>query len=307
MVRPEHPLPARVAVNRHWQLLFGQGLVKTAHDFGSQGSLPSHPGLLDHLATNFRKSGWDVRLLLRSIVLSEAYRRSSNTTDEQRDNDPENLLLARGPSSRLPAELIRDNALAASGLLVSEIGGPSVRPYQPEGLWIQSNNFSKDLLHYVPDNGDKLYRRSMYTFIKRTSPPPFLTNFDASGRDICVVKRSTTNTPLQALNLLNDSQVVETARVLAQRIQFEQDDVDAQLAYAFRLVAGRKAKQEEVVILRNLYDEELIRYRANPSLADSLLSIGEYPVPDTLDPVKTAALASVGNILFSFDEAYVKR
>jgi hypothetical protein len=307
MFLPEHPLTARVAVNRYWQLLFGQGLVKTTHDFGSQGSLPSHPGLLDHLATTFRKSGWDVRSLLRSMVLSEAYRRSSIATDGQRVADSENLLLARGPSSRLPAELIRDNALAASGLLVPTIGGPSVRPYQPGGLWIQSNNFSKDLLHYIPDHGDKLYRRSMYTFIKRTSPPPFLTNFDASGRDICVVKRSTTNTPLQALNLLNDPQFVETARVLAQRIQFEKDDIDAQLAHAFRLVAGRKAKQEEVSVLRDLYDEELIRYQANPSLADSILAIGEYPVPDTLDPLKTAALTSVGNILFSFDEAYVKR
>ncbi|MFK8162778.1 MAG: DUF1553 domain-containing protein [Lewinella sp.] len=307
MFLPENPLTARVAVNRYWQLLFGQGLVKTAHDFGSQGSLPSHPDLLDHLATTFRESGWDIRSLLRSMVLSEAYRRSSTASKEQRSSDPENLLLARGPSSRLPAELIRDNALAASGLLTPAIGGPSVRPYQPGGLWIQANNFSKDLLHYVPDHGDKLYRRSMYTFIKRTSPPPFLTNFDASGRDICIVKRSTTNTPLQALNLLNDPQFVETARVLAQRIQLEKKDIDAQLAHAFRLVAGRKAKQEEVAILRNLYDEELNRYRADPALADSLLTIGEYPVPDTLDPLKTAALASVGNILFSFDEAYVKR
>jgi hypothetical protein len=304
---PENPLTARVAVNRYWQLMFGQGLVKTAHDFGSQGSLPSHPGLLDHLATTFQESGWDVRSLLRSMVLSEAYRRSSNANDHQRSADPENRLLSRGPSSRLPAELIRDNALAASGLLIPKIGGPSVRPYQPGGLWIQSNSFSQDLLHYIPDHGDKLYRRSMYTFIKRTSPPPFLTNFDASGRDICIVKRSTTNTPLQALNLLNDPQFVETARVLAQRIQFEKVAIDAQLAHAFRLVAGRKAKQEEVVVLRSLYDEELIRYKANPSLADSLLAIGEYPFPDALDPLKTAALASVGNILFSFDEAYVKR
>lgn len=304
---PENPLTARVAVNRYWQLLFGQGLVKTAHDFGSQGSLPSHPGLLDHLATTFRKSGWDVRSLLKSMVLSEAYRRSSTASDDHRAADSENILFARGPSSRLPAELIRDNALVASGLLVPAIGGPSVRPYQPEGLWIQSNSFSADLLRYVPDHGDNLYRRSMYTFIKRTSPPPFLTNFDASGRDICIVKRSTTNTPLQALNLLNDPQFVETARVLAQRIQLEKEDIDDQLAHAFRLVAGRKAKQEEVGVLRNLYDDELIRYQAHPSLADSILSIGDYPVPDTLDPLKTAALASVGNILFSFDEAYVKR
>ncbi|MEM9929667.1 MAG: DUF1553 domain-containing protein, partial [Bacteroidota bacterium] len=304
---PSHPLTARVAVNRYWQMIFGQGIVKTPHDFGSQGSLPSHPRLLDYLATDFRESGWDVRALLRKMVLSAAYQRSSTATEELREVDPENTLLASGPAGRLPAELIRDNALAASGLLVNKVGGPSVKPYQPKGLWIQANNFSQMLLHYIPDEGDNLYRRSMYTFIKRTAPPPFLTNFDASGRDICMVKRSTTNTPLQALNLLNDPQFVETARVLAQRVQLEKEDTNEQLAHAFRLVAGRKAKAEELGVLRSLFEDELLRFRAAPSLADSLLAIGDYPVPDTLDPLKTAALASVGNVLFSFDEAYVKR
>lgn len=304
---PQHPLTARVAVNRYWQLIFGQGLVKTTHDFGSQGSLPSHPQLLDHLATELKSSGWDVRALIRKMVLSEAYRRNSSATEKQRDFDPENLLLARGPSSRLPAELIRDNALAASGLLVRDVGGPSVKPFQPKGLWIQANSFSKDLLYYVPDHGEDLYRRSMYTFIKRTAPPPFMTNFDATGRDVCVVKRSTTNTPLQALNLLNDPQFVETARVLAQRVQTEKADLDQQLAHAFRLVAGRKARTEEVAVLKALYDDELSRFQATPALADSLLAVGEFPIPERLDRIKTAALASVGNVLFSFDEAYVKR
>jgi len=304
---PENPLTARVAVNRYWQLIFGQGLVKTTHDFGSQGSLPSHPLLLDHLATELRAGGWNVRALLRKMVLSEAYRRNSSATKEQRELDPENRLLARGPSSRLSAEFIRDNALAASGLLVRKVGGPSVKPYQPEGLWIQANNFSQALLHYIPDHGEDLYRRSMYTFIKRTAPPPFMTNFDASGRDVCVVKRSTTNTPLQALNLLNDPQFVETARVLAQRVQAEKSDPEQQIAHAFRLVAGRKAHAEEVDVLKGLYEEELNRFQATPALADSLLAVGEFPVPEHLDRVKTAALASVGNVLFSFDEAYVKR
>ena len=304
---PRNPLTARVAVNRYWQLIFGQGLVKTTHDFGSQGSLPSHPQLLDHLATEFREGGWDVRTLLKTMVLSEAYRRNSSATKEQREADPENLFLARGPSGRLSAEMIRDNALAASGLLTRKVGGPSVRPYQPEGLWIQANSFSKVLLNYVPDHGEDLYRRSMYTFIKRTAPPPFMTNFDATGRDVCVVKRSTTNTPLQALNLLNDPQFVETARVLAQRVQSEQPSTDRQLAHAFRLVTGRKARAEEADVLKSLFEEELSRFRTAPALADSLLAVGEFPVPAGADRAKTAALASVGNVLFSFDEAYVKR
>ncbi|MEL7162396.1 MAG: DUF1553 domain-containing protein, partial [Bacteroidota bacterium] len=304
---PANPLTARVAVNRYWQLIFGRGLVATPHDFGSQGALPTHPQLLDHLATEFQESGWNVRALLRNFVLSDTYRRNSSATPEQREADPDNLLLARGPSGRLPAEFIRDNALAASGLLTEKVGGPSVRPYQPDGLWIQANSFSKALLRYKADTGDDLYRRSLYTFIKRTAPPPFLTNFDASGRDVCTVKRSTTNTPLQALNLLNDPQFVETARVLAQRVQTEKDGTQEQLAHAFRLVAGRQPQARETAVLQDLFEEELERFTATPALADSLLAIGEYPVPEVLDPVKTAALTSVGNTLFSFDEAYVKR
>ncbi|MTB50984.1 DUF1553 domain-containing protein [Lewinella sp. W8] len=302
-----NPLTARVAVNRYWQLIFGQGIVKTPHDFGSQGALPSHPHLLDYLAVQFRDNGWNVRDLLRMMVLSDTYRRESHAEREQREADPENVLLARGPSVRLPAEIIRDNALAAAGLLHREVGGPSVKPYQPAGLWIQSNNFSRMLLTYEADTGNKLYRRSMYTFIKRTAPPPFLINFDASGRDVCTVKRSTTNTPLQALNLLNDPQFVEAARVLAQRVQHEKSGPDQQLAHAFRLVAGRRPAPEETEILKRLYVEELARYAEHPALADSLLLVGEYPVPEELDRSTTAALTSVSNMLFSFDEAYVKR
>ena len=303
----EHPLTARVTVNRYWQLFFGVGLVSTPQDFGSQGSLPTHPALLDYLADRFR-TNWDVQDLIRTLVLSDAYRRSSTPTDEQRERDPENLLLARGARYRLPAEMIRDNALAASGLLNSEVGGESVKPYQPPGLWFEKLSFSQKLLHYVPDHGDKLYRRSMYTFIRRTTPPPFMTTFDASGRDVCIVKRTETNTPLQALNLLNDPQFVEAARVLAQRVQEEGRGQAAseQLRTAYRLVTGKRAREEELSVLQSLYASELDRFKASAADADRLLAVGEYPVPESLDPAHTAALASVSNMLFSLDAAYVK-
>ncbi len=307
MFLPEHPLTARVAVNRYWQLVFGQGLVDTPHDFGSQGALPSHPELLDYLAASFRDGGWNVRSLLRDLVLTEAYRRNSSVLPEVREKDPDNRLLASGPTSRMPAEMIRDNALAASGLMVPRVGGPSVRPYQPKGLWIQANSFSAKLLHYVPDTGEGQYRRSLYTFIKRTAPPPFMTNFDATGRDVCLVKRSKTNTPLQALNLLNDPQFVEAARVLAQRVQQEVSEEEEQLAQAFRLVSGRRARPEELSVIQALYEDEFRRFTSAPDLVDSLLTVGNYPIPEDLFSPKTAALTSVGNVLFSFDEAYVKR
>ncbi|MEL7161259.1 MAG: DUF1553 domain-containing protein, partial [Bacteroidota bacterium] len=282
-------------------------IVDTPHDFGAQGSLPTHPALLDYLATDFRESGWDVRALLRKMVLSEAYRRDSGASPEQREADPENRLLARGPSGRMPAEMIRDNALAASGLLVTKTGGPSVRPYQPGGLWKQASNFTEILREYTQNHGEALYRRSMYTFLKRTSPPPFMTNFDGASRQICVVKRSVTNTPLQALNLLNAPEFVEAARVLAQRVQAERDETDAQLARAFRLVNGRTAKPAEVAVLRQLYWAELDRFAANPTAADSLLAVGESLPAEQFPRDRTAALTSVGNVLFNFDEAYVKR
>ncbi|MEM9527491.1 MAG: DUF1553 domain-containing protein, partial [Bacteroidota bacterium] len=249
----------------------------------------------------------DNRALIRSMVLSDAYRRRSDASPEQRETDPDNYLLARGPSGRMPAEMIRDNVLAASGLLVIKTGGPSVRPYQPAGLWRQSSNFTEILREYTQDHGQGLYRRSLYTFLKRTSPPPFLTNFDGASRQICVVKRSVTNTPLQALNLLNAPEFIEAARVLAQRVQGERKEIDQQLARAFRLVNGRMAKPAELTVLHKLYLSELDRFEANPTVADSLLSVGEYPLALEFPRSKTAALTSVGNVLFNFDEAYVKR
>ena len=306
LLAAENPLTARVAVNRYWQLFFGVGLVSTPQDFGSQGALPTHPKLLDYLAARFR-TDWDVRELIRLVVLSDTYRRSSVPTEEQLAQDPENLLLARAPRFRLPAETIRDNALAASGLLNRRVGGQSVKPYQPKGLWFEKLNFSQALLHYEQDHGDSLYRRSMYTFIRRNVPPPFMTNFDASGRDVCIVKRQETNTPLQALNLLNDPQFVEAARVLADRVQREAGpDAERQLRHAYRLVTGRRSEESEVALLAALYREELERFRQDLPAADTLLSIGEYPRIEAHDPAHTAALTSVSNMLFSLDAAYVK-
>lgn len=305
---PGHPLTARVTVNRYWQMLFGRGLVKTPQDFGVQGALPSHPELLDWLAVTFVENGWDVRQLLKTMVMSHTYRQSSATNTELQEKDPDNLLLARGPSYRLPAEMIRDNALAASGLLVQEPGGASVRPYQPEGLWIEKGNFSPKLLRYKVTGGDSLYRRSMYTFIKRSSPHPAMTAFDAPNRDVCVVKRENTNTPLQALVLLNDPQFVEAARVLAERMQTEGGDkLEEQLNFAFRRATGRRAKPAEVNLLKNLYQEQLAIFRTEPPRAEELLQVGEYPQHPDLDAIQTAALAVVASTILNCDEAYMKR
>ena len=236
-----NPLTARVAVNRYWQLIFGRGLVSTPQDFGSQGALPSHPELLDYLAVSFQENSWDLKALLKMMVLSHTYQQTSIASAEIKEIDPLNIWLSISTSYRLPAEMIRDNALKASGLLVEKIGGASVKPYQPDGLWIDLGNFSHQLLHYKQDEGDKLYRRSLYTFIRRTSPPPFMTTFDVSSRDKCVLQREQTNTPLQALALLNDPQFVEAARVLAVRMQKEGGkELADQISYAFRNATGRK-------------------------------------------------------------------
>ncbi|MDX2304503.1 MAG: DUF1553 domain-containing protein [Microscillaceae bacterium] len=304
----ENPLTARVTVNRYWQLFFGQGLVKTPHDFGVQGNLPTHPKLLDWLAVEFRESGWDVKKLHKLIVLSATYRQSSIVSKEKRDKDPTNLYLARGASFRLSAETIRDNALAASGLLVRQVGGKSVKPYQPEGLWTEKANFSQVLFDYYPSKGDSLYRRSMYTFIRRTSPHPAMNAFDAPNRDVCTVKRENTNTPLQALVLLNDPQFVEAARVLAERMQKEGGKtVQEQINYAFRLVTGRKPKAKETALLTQLCLQQKADFEKFPQKAQELLSIGEYPRDQNLDQIQTAALAAVANTLLSHDEAYMRR
>ncbi|MEZ5044681.1 MAG: DUF1553 domain-containing protein [Saprospiraceae bacterium] len=304
----ENPLTARVAVNRYWQLFFGKGLVRTPQDFGNQGELPSHPELLDWLAVTFMESGWDIKALNRGIVLSATYRQSSVASKELRDKDPYNHLLARGPSHRWPAEIIRDNALAAAGLLQHRIGGPSVKPYQPEGLWIDLGNFSYKLLHYKQDSGDDLYRRSMYTFIRRTSPPPAMTIFDAPSREVCTVQREVTNTPLQALVLLNDPTYVEAARVMAERMQREGgNQLKDQLLFAFRLFTSRKPSDEELGVLIDLYQKEKTRFTQAPTQAKEALSVGEYPIDPSFDPIETAALTMVNSVVINYDEFYMKR
>ncbi|MGD1894519.1 MAG: DUF1553 domain-containing protein [Cyclobacteriaceae bacterium] len=304
----ENPLTARVTVNRYWQMIFGQGLVDTPHDFGLQGSLPSHPQLLDWLAISFRESGWDLKGLIKTMVMSGTYRQASVQNADQVKSDPANILLARGPSKRLSAEMIRDNALAASGLLVEQLGGASVKPYQPEGLWIEKGNFSHELLRYKADEGDSLYRRSLYTFVKRTSPHPAMVAFDAPNRDICTMKRESTNTPLQALVLLNDPQFVEAARVMGQRLQAEGgESPDEKITYGFRLATGRMPSAKEVDILENLFTGAKDRFSQKPTQADSLLAVGEYPVEPNLDQVETAAWAMVASTLLNHDEAYTNR
>jgi hypothetical protein len=302
----DNPLTARVAVNRYWQMIFGRGLVKTVNDFGNQGDLPSHPELLDWLAVEFMESGWDVRSLLKKMVMSATYGQSSVIRKDILESDPENILLTRSPSYRLQAEIIRDNALAASGLLTKKVGGPSVKPYQPDGLW--TNIYSRKLLKYTPDSGSDLYRRSMYTFIRRTSPPPFMTIFDAPNRDVCTVNRERTNTPLQALVLLNDPQFVEASKVLAERaFTFGGKELSDQVKYAFRLVTSRTPSKDEIDILIRLYGKELQYFAKDKNSAADLLSVGEYRVGNVFDKSKLAAMTIVMNTILNHDEAYVKR
>lgn len=303
LTRPDHPLFARVTVNRLWQQHFGTGLVRTAEDFGQQGELPSHPALLDWLARELADSGWDVKALHKAIVTSATYRQSSQADPARRALDPENRLLSRGPSSRLSAEMLRDQALAASGLLVTTLGGPSVKPYQPEGIW-SINPFSNT---YVRDDGDKLYRRSLYTFWKRSAPPPTMDTFDTPGRSRCAVRRQRTSTPLQALALLNDPQFLEAARVLAERVLESGGDDDQRITEAFRLLTGRHPQEEELALLRRLLDEGRGGFRAEPARARELLQVGERPRDGRLDPVQVASLGVVVSTVMNHDASVTKR
>jgi hypothetical protein len=311
LTSPDHPLTARVAVNRYWQAYFGNGLVKSADDFGSQGDWPSHPELLDWLAGRFVSSGWDVKAMQRLIVTSAAYRQSSRVTPELVAKDPENRLLARGPRLRLAAEFIRDQALAVSGLLNPEIGGASVSPYQPAGLWeeLMSREDSKNWTAqtYTQSTGRDLYRRTMYTFWKRTSPPPSLSTFDAPDREVCTVRRARTNTPLQALVLMNDPTYVEASRKLAERVLTEAGPTaDDRLTFAFRLITARPPEPAELAVLKRPVDRHLAHYRAAPELADKLLKVGESPADARLDKAETAAWAMVCSTLLNLDEAVTK-
>lgn len=304
MVDRQNPLTARVAVNRAWRMHFGRGLVMSEEDFGTQGKLPTHPALLDWLAATFMDSGWDLKALHKLIVLSATYRQSSQATPQLLAKDPENQWLARGPKHRLRAEQIRDNALAISGLLSPRIGGPSVKPYQPDGLWEQSGTAS----HYVQDKGEGLYRRSLYTFWKRIVPPPTMLLFDAPTREVCTARRDTTTTPLQALVLLNDPQFTEAARVLAEQLirQYGQD-TSACVIRAFRLATGRRPKEREQEVLTQLYEEQLKTFESDPSAAGLYLKTGERPPDKSLPPLQLAATAVLANALMNLDEFVTER
>ncbi|MCK5443600.1 MAG: DUF1553 domain-containing protein, partial [Maribacter sp.] len=305
---PNNPLVPRVAINRYWQLIFGQGLVKTAEDFGSQGERPSHPKLLDWLARDFIDHNWDVRHAIKQMVMSYTYQQTSYCPEEMRNLDPLNKYLARSPSYRWPAEMIRDNALKASGLLVEEIGGPSVKPYQPDGLWKEVLMASSKLAKYKPDTGKNLYRRSLYTFSRRFAPNPFMINFDATSREICTIRRGVTSTPLQALTLLNDPQIVEASRVLSEKVQKEfPDQVEEQIETAFRLSTGLKPDTEQLEILKTHYQKSMQKFLETPAMADSILSVGKQSFDLALSKEKTAAMTLVVSTIFNFDESYMKR
>jgi hypothetical protein len=311
LVDAENPLVARVVVNRYWQMFFGTGLVKTADDFGSQGELPSHPELLDWLASEFVSSGWDVRHLVRLIVTSATYRQSSQMLGDDWSHDPENRLLARGPRLRLQAEFIRDQALAVSGLLNRQIGGASVSPYQPPGLWEElasrEDGANWTAQTYTQSHGADLYRRTMYTYWKRTSPPPTLVTFDAPDRETCTVRRARTNTPLQALVLMNDPTYVEASRKLAERIMIEAPaGLSARVNWAFRQVLGRQPTSRQSQVLSQLFAEQLTRYQADRAAAEQLLAVGEAPRNTELDVAELAAWSIASSVLLNLDETVTK-
>jgi len=306
LVDPKHPLTSRVVVNRYWALFFGRGIVATPGDFGNQGRIPTHPELLDWLATTFVESGWNVKELHKRIMMSATYRQSSDASPDLLEQDPSNELLARGPSYRLAAEQIRDAALAASGLLVREVGGPSVYPYQPAGLW--EALATRNATTYTQGHGDDLYRRSLYTVWKRSTPPPSALSFDASERLFCTISRQRTNTPLQSLVLLNDPQYVEAARVLAERmIRQGGPGLRERIVLGFRALTSRQPDDTELRLLTALYDSQHARFAKNRSAARQLLRVGEHPRDTRLDAADVAAAAMVATTIMNFDEFVMKR
>jgi hypothetical protein len=308
LVSPSHPLTARVAVNRFWLQCFGEGLVPTLNDFGLQGELPSHPELLDWLAVRFVSGGWNVKDMLRLLVTSATYRQVSAPSRELLERDPNNRLLARGPRFRLPAEMIRDQALAVSGLLVDKLGGPPVKPYQPPGLW-EAVSYNGELT-YEPDRGEGLWRRTVYTHWKRTSPPPGVLVLDGPTRETCVVRRPRTNTPLQSLLLLNDETYVEAARVLAATVLASAGPGDAPEATAramFRRVTARVPEPAEIAALRDLHARQKERFTADRAAAGKLLGVGMSPRGRELDPVELATWTVVGQAILNLDEVVMRR
>ena len=305
-VSKQNPLTARVFVNQLWQDLFGRGIVKTSGDFGMQGELPSHPELLDWLAVDFMEHGWDIKRLVKQIVMSSTYRQSAKASDEKIKVDPDNIYLSRGPRFRLPAEFVRDLVLSSSGLLVRTIGGPSVKPYQPKGLWEAATSGRGVLATYKQDHGDSLYRRGMYTFIKLTVPPPSMMMFDGSNRDQCEVKRTKTNTPLQALIMMNDPTVLEASRVLAQKLAAEQSDAANKISRAFRLIVCRKATDNELKILNDYFNDQLQLFKEKKLDAQTTLKVGEYKTNDKADVNITAALMKTISTIYNLEETITK-
>lgn len=316
LTRPSHPLTSRVLANRVWQTFFGVGIVKTSEDFGSQGELPSHPELLDYLATELTApeggvAPWDLKHLVRLIVTSAAYRRSSAAMQEQLARDPENRLLARGARFRLPAEMIRDQALAAAGLLDDRIGGASVSPYQPPGIWEELASREADgktwtAQEYEQSHGRDLYRRTMYTFWKRTAPPPALVTFDAPDRETCTVRRSRTNTPLQALVLWNDPTYVEASRKMAERVIRSAPDDAQRVKLAFTLLVGREPRPQEAATLVTALERQRTRFTAAPDKAEQLLSVGESPVIEVAAKPELAAWTMLCSLIMNLDESLTR-
>jgi hypothetical protein len=308
LVAPEHPLTARVAVNRLWLQIFGTGIVKTAEDFGAQGEPPTHPELLDWLAVEFRENGWDVKKMMKLFVMSATYRQSAKMTPEKLLKDRDNRLLSRGPRFRLDAESLRDQALFTSGLLVEKIGGPGVKPPQPSGLWEAVGYLSSNTRNFVADTGpDKVHRRSLYTFWKRTAPPPQMSIIDAPSREACMVRRERTNTPLQALLLMNDTQYVECSRVLAERVLREAGDKpEARLTAMFRIATSRTPDPQEISELLNLLKAQQDVYDHDPEAAKKLIAVGETKADSKWNTSELAAYTVVANLVLNLDEVLNK-
>ncbi len=302
LVNAENPLTARVTVNRFWQEVFGTGLVKTAEDFGSQGEPPTHPELLDWLAVEFRESGWDIKNLFRLMLTSAAYRQSAVATDEKLKADPENRLLSRGPRFRMDGEMVRDYALATSGLLNAALGGPSVKPYQPDGVWETVAMLGSNTRFYKHDSGGKLYRRSLYTFWKRSAPPASMEIFNAPTRESCTVRRERTNTPLQALVTLNDEQFVEAARALAEK----GTEVSDTISYFANRLLFRPLTAPERQILEREYRDLMVHYDSHPAEAARLLGVGAHAAPWGASAPRLAAATMLANQMMNLDEVLVK-
>ncbi|MCC5936052.1 MAG: PSD1 domain-containing protein [Lunatimonas sp.] len=297
---PQNPLTARVFVNLIWKDVFGRGIVNTPGDFGMQGELPSHPELLDWLARDFMENGWNIKRLMRQLVTSATFRQSVVADRQRMESDPENTYLTRFSRQHLKAEFIRDMVLASSGLLVQQLGGPSVKPYQPPGLWEGATAGGSTLSEYKQDTGAALYRRGLYNFVKRTVPPPFMLIFDASNRDQCEVERGNTNTPLQALVMMNDPTVLEASRVFASRLELEPSSVEDKISRAFRVIVCRHPKEKEKALLLDYYHSRLAATSLDQ--ANELLDVGEYPIEEEIDPITTAALMQVITALYNLEE-----